>query len=350
MAVDWIGNYLIEWQVNKIDPASWTIGASVGGVKSFKFNTNGMDDVPLLQSGSITMDSETGDIENGWYQIVGKMIGQNGDVSLVPLFSMLMESDTTNFDYGIGSGTLNGKSVLYPVNKNHMQVGEFLPKGSDGAEWCRRMIGRFTPAPVSIEAESNFTLNRHFVFDSNTSYLKAVWSVLDAAGWVIRIDGSGNIKLGPKPSTPTTRFEREALGLFTPGIDRTLETSDVPNAYYAYYNGEKGSAENRDPDSIVSIPRRGYINDVVDTDPKLINGETIDHYCTRMLRENSVLMRTYTYSRSAFEPIYPFDMVYINVPGVFNGDARILTQAYSFENKRLTIQEMVGEEVRLWQA
>lgn len=348
MTFDWFKSYNTDWEVFPVEHKGWVQQPPIGGVKSFRLNVNGDDDIPMLQSGAISLDVLNNEPPIGWYRVVGRMISSTGDTDYHPFLTMLFESDSSSFNYGLKTMAMTGRSVLYPANTTHMQSGEYIAKGENGAEWCRRALSRCTPAPVIIESGQSFSLNRNYVFDSGTSYLKAVWEILDSAKWVIQVDGLGIITLKPKSKTVVVRFEEETLSLFQPGVDYEKDLGSVPNVYYAEYNGQRARAVNSDPNSIVSTVNRGYVKDVIDTDPKLINGESLDHYVNRRLEEESTVIQTYSYTREVWEDVYPFDLAYYNIPGIYTGEARILTQAFDATDGGIQIQEVCGEEVKLW--
>ena len=351
MTAEWFRSYTTEWEVHPIRYKSWTQRAAIGGVNSFQLNTNGDDDVPLLQSGSIELDRETGELSSGWYRVIGRVIFPGGGIRYYPLFTMLFESDTFNYDYGINNMTMTGKSVLYPASTTHMSSGEYIPKGYSGARWCQTALMKCTPAPVAILKDKDFKLKRNYVFDSGTSYLEAVWEMLDAANWVIQINALGVILLRPKPKTAEVVFDKDMLAIFQPGITHTKNISEIHNVYFAEYNGRRAKAVNDDGDSPTSIAARGYIKDVIDTDPKMLAGETLEHYVNRKLEEDNTIIQTYTYTREAYgEIIQPFDMCYYNIPGIFTGNARILSQSFNATGGGIQVQEMCGAEVKLWTA
>ena len=348
MAFNWFRTYTSEWELVPIDPGGWVELEPLTMVKSFKFNTSGDDDVPLLNSGSITIDTYEEDPPPGWYKIKGRFISPNGEMESYPIGVLVCESSDYNHDYGLNRLTMSGKSVLFPAKNKYMANGAYIPRGSDGAEWCRGMIQSCTPAPVSVDGDMDFTLSRNYVFDNNTSILKAVWDVLDSAKWVMQIDGDGNIHLLPKPMQPDIRFEDDALSLFQPGLSRSTPIADIPNVYICNYGNRRVRVVNDDPDNIVSTVSRGYERETVDNDPMLVNGESVDNYAARMLEEQSTLVQTYSYRREVWDNVMPFDMVYFNIPG-FIGEARVLSQAFDFEGGGIQIDEIVGKEVKLWQ-
>lgn len=347
MAFDWFRSYTTEWQLVPIDPKAWVEETPLTMVKSFRFSANADDDVPLLQSGSMTIDTLEEDPPPGWYKIKAKFHAPTGEVVYQPFGVLVCESSDYKYDYSIGTVTMPGKSVLFPAKSHYMRNGEYIPRGSSGPEWCRRILGECTPAPVVIDDGQDFTVNRNYVFDSKTSRIKAVWQILDAGKWVIQIDGNGIIHLKPKPKEPVARFENDALSLFTPGLDRNTNVVDVPNVYICNYGNRRVRIVNNDPDSIVSTVSRGYERQVVDNDPVLTNGEDIEHYAMRMLEAESTLVRTYSYTREIWEDLAPFDLAYFNIPA-YTGEARILSQSFDTSEGGIKIDEIVGEEVKLW--
>ena len=349
MAFDWGRSYKTEWSLVPVNPGTWEGYEEVPRLKEFKLKTSGTGKAPTIQSGSFTVDDV--DMSPGWYKIVAKLISADGTTVTTPISTMAYESDGSTRDYGVDTVIMNGQSVLYPASEQHLEIGEFVPKHSDGAEWCRRMLAHCTPAPVVVDDEG-FTIDRYYVFDEGTSYLEAVWKILDAANWVIRIDGNGIIHLHEKSSIdPDFEMQQEQLSIFQPGIERALDLSSVPNVYKAKYNGEKVAVINDDPDSLTSTITRAFIKDVVDTDPIFLNGETLEHYANRMLESASTVVRQYSYTREVWAEMQPFDLVYYNIPGTFTGNARVISQSYTSQaNGGLIINEIVGEEIKLWTA
>ena len=348
MAFNWFRSYTSEWELVPIDPGGWVEMEPLDMVRSFRFNANGDDDVPLLHSGSISIDTYEEDPPPGWYKIKGRLLSPSGDVVTYPMGVLVCESNDYTYDYGLNRLTMPGKSVLFPAKDKYMANGAFIPRGFSGAEWCAMMLQSCTPAPVRIVEDEDFIISRNYVFDNKTSVLKAVWNVLDGARWVMQIDGNGQITILPKPQYPVVRFEEEALSLFHPGLGRSTPISDVPNVYVCNYGNRHVRIVNDDPESIVSTVSRGYSKEVVDNDPMLINGEDVEHYAMRMLEEASTLVQTYSYRREVWEDTAPFDLAYYNIPG-FVGEARVLTQGFDLESGGVQIDEIVGKEVKLWQ-
>lgn len=351
MSLDWMRGYRTEWLLRSIDPRTWSGIGATWKLKSFKVVNSGEGEVPLLQSGSMTVVVDQQDVDklDGWYQLFVTLVGGTGMESLA-LATMLFESSSTKYDFSVGEAQLKGQSVLKPCADRHMEDGEFIPKDVNGAEWCRKVLARSTPAPVVID-KGKFKVSRNYVFDSGTSYLKAVWTILSSAGWVMRVTGDGTIHLCAKRSImePSLTLDRPTMAVISPGVNYVKDVSEVPNLYFASFNGEIATARNNAKSSSVSIRNRGYTKDVVDTDPVLIDGESLDHYAKRKLEESSVVIKKYTYTREMLSEVCPFDVVRVNIPGIYMGNARVISQNVSCSDKGgLTIEETVGEEVRLW--
>lgn len=344
-----VGGYASSWRVIPVDVLTWEGVERVPRVKSIKVVNKATDNVPKIQSGSMTIDLPAGErFKNGWYRL--QMVGYNGsgEAGLFNVATLLFEQTSGKNDYRVDTVTVKGQSVLKPVEDRHMKHGSYIDKFENGAWWCHNIINECTPAPVVLENENGFRVDRYFVFDGGTSCLKAVWKILDSAGWVLQIHGDGSIHILEKPKDFKVEYGRSNLKYIKPGISYDEDLSSVPNVYYARLNGISAEARNEDVDSEVSINNRTYIKDVTEMDPVPINGETLDHYVNRRLEEESTIYKTYDYERDGLFSLYVFDNVYWNIPSVHTGMMRILEQTITCD-KGMQFEERSGEEIKLWQ-
>lgn len=332
-----------------VDVSTWQGTEPISGVKSIKVVNKANDEVPKIQSGSISVVIPEGErFPTGWYRI--EMVGYDGSGSAtrLELATLLFEQSSGKNDYGVETVSVSGQSVLKPVEDLHMRNGSYIEKYSNGAEWCLNMLMDSTPAPVVLDDPKGFVVDRYFVFDASTSVLKAVWKILDSAGWVLQIDGDGTIHILDKPKGFEVEFGRENLRYIKPGISYDEDVSDIPNVYKARLGGQYVEVVNDDPDSITSTVSRNYVKDVMETDPVPIDGETLQHYAERMLEESSTVYKTYDYDRDGFFDIKVFDNVFWNIPNVHTGLMRVLEQTITCE-QGISFQERCGEELKLWE-
>lgn len=347
--MDGTGGYTSTWKIIPINPRTWQGSESIGGVKSVKVVNKATDSVPKIQSGSMTVVLPSGErFKNGWYRLQMTAVDATGSAELIDVATLLFEQANGNNNYDVETVTVKGQSVLKPVEDKHMRFGSYIPKNTNGAQWCWNILNKSTPAPVVLDDESGFIIDRYYVFDSGTSCLKAVWKILDSAGWVLQIHGDGTIHILKKPKKSKMEIGRHNAKFIKPGIGYEEDIADVPNVYYARLNGRSAEARNNDPGSITSIVNRTYVKDVVETDPVPIDGETLDHYVNRKLEEESTVYKYYDYTRDFNFNIMVFDNVYWNIPDVHTGLMRILEQTVVCD-KGLSFEERCGEEIKLWQ-
>lgn len=344
--IDWESGYTSTWRIKRVHKSTWGDLDDAGKLDSFSMNLDGTDQVPKLQSSSATTTRAIGDdFDPGWYRV--EMVAQDtsGRIEKVELATMNFESSKGNMDKGVVKWNLSGQSVLMPVAEAKMQAGEFINKGDNGAEWCYRQISANTPAPVVLEG--SFTVDDYYVWGGGTSRLKAVWQVLDAAGWVMAVDGHGTITIKEKPKSVSRVIDAVNSGSLVPKLDFELDYSSVPNVYIAAFQDGIMRVENDDPESKVSTVSRGYLNEEYDDDIIRVNGETKLGYCQRKLEERSILVRQWTYKRE-FEPgVSPFDLVRFDIPGYIHSEMRVLALKFDFTYGAL-VEETLGEEIRLW--
>ena len=174
----------------------------------------------------------------------------------------------------------------------------------------------------------SFTIVEDLVFDIGCSYLEATWTILNAAGWCMQIDGLGVVTIMPKPSEPSLDLGGTNAGLLIPGVDDDFSIIDVPNRYYAVDDGEVAVATNDDPTSIAGYQQRGRWVDLVDNSPVLVDGESLQMYANRKLAEASTVVRTFSYTREFWPDVYPFDIIHASLPSNgIEGDLRVMTQS-----------------------
>ena len=343
------GGYTASCRIVPINVKTWEGTGTLTGVKSVKVVSRITDQVPKIQSASMTIVLPEGErFPGGWYRVEAVLSDGTGSTELIRLGTLLFDSTSGINDYGVETVSVKGQSVLKPVEDAHLKKGSYIPKNANGADWVLDVLSKATPAPVILDDENGFTVDRYYVFDGGTSCLKAVWNILDSAGWVLQIHGDGSIHVLKKPKKCKVEYGRDNLRFVKPAISYDSDVTEVPKYYFARLNAQSAEVTNDDPDSEVSVVRRTYVKDVVDLDPIPVDGESLDHYVVRRLEEESVILETYDLERDYLEKdVYPFDNVYWNIPTVHTGAMRLLEQTVTFD-QGLLYEEKYGKEVRLW--
>lgn len=294
-----------RWRVREVDPVTWQPGREVGCVRSVSIAKSANHDgsTPLLESA--TMDV-TGRLTEGYYR-VESLSDERG---LTDVATMLFAPDDDEFGHGAWAGSASASSVLKPADDVVFKNGEYAPKGCDGAEWVASKLRETVRAPVT--AHGSFTLDSHMVFDLGSSHLSGCWAVLDAAGWCIQLWGDGSVHVMEVPSEPEVALDPSSM--VAPTITHSLPIADVPNVVMAYDGDQEAEAVNGDPASPTSVPSRGRRIEVAEDAPARVDGETLQQYADRRLRELSAIYETFGIEREWERGIHPYSCISMNFP------------------------------------
>lgn len=339
--MDWTRSYTAKWRVYHVDPDTWGELDEIENITSVSVEKDGTSDVPKLESFSMRSITEKGDkFEAGWYRIILFTI-QDSRVERWPIGTGIFESFDGEDDYNRTNWDVKGYSVLQPAADVKIPVGTYIPKETNALNYVKKLLNESTPAPVTIEGEAK--LDDYLVFDGDTSYLEAIWTVLDAIDFVMQIDGEGGIHVLPSPKEEKEVFDLSFMGLMRRTTRHALEISDVPNRYIAIEDNEKAVAIN-DSDSDMSIQARGRYIDYIDFSPVRLYGETLQSYAERKLKSLSSVYQKFTYTREYYPGIFPYDYVKVIVPSpLFEQPAmfRIFKQSLKLGNG-IEVSETAG--------
>ena len=187
--MNWSQSYTATWRVFRVNRLTWADGEMLTNVDSVSVSRTA--DGSLLESGSMEL---TGEFQTDYYRIV-MIAEQGGETERVEVATLLFEVNGGAVNYGTVAGKVDGHSVLYPAETTAVTTGESAPSGVDGVIYARNLLQSAINAPV--ETEGSFTLNDHIVHELGSSIIEAVWSVLDARGYVLQIDGHGTVHIRP---------------------------------------------------------------------------------------------------------------------------------------------------------
>ena len=267
MAYDWAGGGTFSHRLRRVDVPTWADAGDVGG-----FMSASVERVRggLLESGSVTVALGVGEaFEPGYYRLSTVAEGAGG-LARADVATFYCASAGGESARGADMLSVDCRSVLFPASVRLMLAGSHAPNGADGAEFAARLLRECCACPVDVEG--SFELGASVVFEPGCSYLDAAWTLLDAAGWRMRVDGRGEVSIGPMPETPAMVLGRGSSGQLLPGASHALDYSGVPNSYYADDGVQAARAVNDDPASPTSTVARGYVHDVIDAEPLPVGG------------------------------------------------------------------------------
>ena len=309
MAVDYTQSYTARWSLRRVDSSSWAPVETVANVASFSVERDGTDSVPLLETGSVEVDVPLGyEFEAGWYQIAMMLDQGLSGNELVPVATLWFEAVRGTVTADRDTVKADGRSVLYPAKTTVLDRGEYVPKGVDGASYCAGLLRACTPAPINVEG--SFTVDEYYVFKDKTSVIEAVWTLLDAGGFCIQIDGDGTVNIRQRPTRVALELGKAHAAMLGSSYEYTRDLTSVPNVYIAIEGEQTATAINDDPYSRTSTVARGFHVTEVDTSPIRINGETLQSYADRKLYEARTQVETIrVYNREYWPGVVPFSRV-----------------------------------------
>lgn len=152
MAFNWSNSYSSVWKFYSVNKDTWSDGVDLTPyVSSISLSKDGTDNVPLLETGSASLDLPYKQpFKEGYYRIIG--IFTQGSISIrVPIATFLMEQtkNETKSSYS-GTVSVNGRSVLAPAADRVCLAGTYAPKGANGAEWVKNRLDECLDADVEI--------------------------------------------------------------------------------------------------------------------------------------------------------------------------------------------------------
>lgn len=318
--IDYTRGYAVtSIDLSPVNVDTWASVGRVTNITSASVNRTRDDKAPLLETASLNVD---GDFDDGWYRL--SVVLSQGGYERVNLGTFLFEATNPTHDYGATTRTARGSSVLKPVSDQKVLIGEYAPKGADGAEYAASIIRRCTPAPVEVEA--SFTLGDHVVFGKDSTCLQAAWSILGAGGCCIQIDGEGTIRIMKVPTEPSIELRRTNAALLMNGIEEEYDITGVPNRLTVYDGPRVVTAVNQS-DGPTSVDQRGRIVDQTESSPATMEGETLEAYAARRLGELRRVMRKRTYGREWVDGIVPWSVVRGSLSDVgMDGDMSVVSQ------------------------
>lgn len=340
--IDYGRAYMSTFRVYRVDERTWHDGEELHGVTSGSISVTRDAGGDTIESGSMTV---TGGFESGYYRIVMD-VDQDGEIAREEIATLLFERSSVVRDRSTDTVSVEGQSVLYPASVERVVSGEYAPDGADGAQYAARLLRRCVKAPVSVHG--SFRLGRNVVHAFGDTVLEAVYAVLDAGGFIIQVHGDGGVHVLPRPTEPKAEVDGTNTRLVMPGVKHGYAVLKVPNRYIADDDYERAVVVNDDPESDVSTVARGYYHDQLDTSPCPVDGETLERYARRRLRELSTVYDTREYQREWVPGLLPGDIVKASVPELgLDGNLRVTSQSIRCGHGAV-VSEKATKEVRLW--
>lgn len=333
--MDWSKGQKIIYRMMLMDPVTWRDTQEVEMIKGNMSRTN----ENLRQSADITVSSFERECEK--YVRVWLETEQDGAASRDALFTGIANAP----DESIGASTkevnLNCYSVLKPAEGIPLQRGWYAPAGMPGGDVIRNLLA-VTKAPLEI-AENSPTLQDYIIAEDDENHLTMTDKVLGAIGWRMRITGLGKIVVGPPAEKPSAIFGEEFDVIKAPVVPSD-NWFGMPNVFQAISGDMSATARDDSEDSVLSTVNRGREIWMTESDCLLNDGESLEQYSRRRLKEEQKKAGKMEYDRRFHPDVLPSDLVQLHYPEFgLNGLVYVNSQDMEFSTEL-----NVSEEVSVW--
>lgn len=333
--MNWDKGFIATYHMNLVNPVTWR---DQGAVKMLSGSTSRTNE-GLRQMADITVSDFERKCEK--YVRVWLEAEQGGDAARVDLFTGIANAPSESIGTCRTEVDLECYSVLKPVEGIPLERGWYAPAGMPGGELIKNLLS-VTPAPVLIH-EGSPVLTDYIIAEDNENRLTMTDKILQAIGWRLRINGSGLIEVGPMPQRISATFgeERDMIEAPIKPSDTWFQT---PNAFRAISGDSAAVAMDSSAESALSIVNRGREVWEVESDCSLNDGESLEQYALRRLREEQKRAGSLDYERGFDPDAVPSDLIRIHYPEYgLTGTFYIESQDMDFDTKA-----SVSEEVSVW--
>ena len=332
--MNWASGYIASYHACVVDPVTWADADVIELLSGSVSRTNS----GLRESADIScVDYEYG--SDRWIRIWMDP-EQDGSHEHVALFTGLTSAPEKKIDGTVSEMTIQCYSVLKPAQDIYLPRGWYAAKGFIGAELVADLLS-VGPAPVTFERGSP-RLSQHIIAEDGETRLSMAYKILKAIGWRIRIEGTGEVHIGPYKEEPVAVFSALLNDQIEPNVTIKSDWFECPNVFRAVTDSGTATAVDEDPESILSTISRGREIWKEETSVKLNDGESLPAYAKRRLKELQTTSTETSYPRSYDPRVLVTDRIRLNYP-VHN-----LVGIYAVESQKISLDHCgtTAEEVR----
>ena len=237
---------------------------------------------------------------------------QTGSAALVPLFTGYATSPTQDFNGVLETNSLDVYSVLTPVRDVLLPRGWYAAAEIPGGTLIKNLLEP-TPAPVDI-VDNSPALQEAIIAEDSETNLSMIEKILAAMDWRMRLGGDGTIHIMPKATEAVVMYDPLDNDAIEPEIEITYDWYQCPNCFRAISGDLTAVAKDESSNSIFSIQNRGREVWMEETDADLNEGETIEAYALRRLREEQSIATQAKYKRRFHPDLSVSDLVQLHYP------------------------------------
>lgn len=275
-----------------------------------------------------------------WVRVLMNVSQDGSAPDHVALFTGLASAPDRDIHGTLITNSVRCNSVLKPCEDVLLPRGWYAPAGTK-AEFVISNLLETTPAPVEFEGDTP-NLKDSIVAEEGENHLTMTEKILVAIGWRMQILGDGTILCRPKATSDAMIFSPIDNDSIETELTDSYDWFSVPNVIRA--TTETNSVVYKDEsNSIVSVPSRGREIWFEETDCNLNDGESLESYAMRRLREEQNVNRTVSYTRRYHPDLYPSDRIELRYPTLgITGSFYIKSQSISIGYGAPVSEEVTG--------
>lgn len=237
---------------------------------------------------------------------------QAGDNAHIPLFTGLASAPDREINGTREDLKIKCCSVLQPCQDVLLPRGWYAPAQTDTSLILTGLLS-VTPAPVEISGKTP-ALIEHIVAEENENHLSMIEKILTAIGWRMSIKGDGTILIRPAAAEASAVFDPIENDSIETQLKESYDWQSTPNVIRATTSERSVIIRDEDENSILSVSSRGREIWMEESDCNLNDGESLESYAERRLREEQAVNRTISYTRRYRPELLVSDIVELRYP------------------------------------
>lgn len=330
--MDWSKGYRAVVYGEFVDKNSWK-GYERFEIKSGKVRR---DSSALRQSADLECDGY--ERREAWIRI-WMDVSQNGASDHVALFTGLATSPKRNIEGSSIRTPVQCFSVLKPAEDEHLLRGWFAPDGIPCNIILKDLL-KNTPAPLEFAGEAP-ALRTPIIAEENETGVTMTDKILNAINWRLKINGKGEIWIGPQAIAESETFDSLSNDCLEPAVDVVNDWFDCPNVFRAT-RGEESVVARDESEGELSIGSRGREIWKEEASSGLSESESLLDYAQRKLKELQTYAETMTYSRRFIPDVNVTDLVRVEYPKQkLSGVYRVTSQTLELGSAARTSEEVI---------
>lgn len=331
----WDVGYSASFYMTEVDPVTWKDKGRIEITNgSINRQTTG-----LRQSADVTCIDYSQN-EERWVRIYldAKQADTGAHEALFTGLAVSPDRDIKGFWY---ENKVQCYSVLKPADDVIITRGWF----ASTAVSCSRIIkDLLSPIFAPVEFEDTETpLSNPIVAQAGETNLTMVERLLTAMNWNMNITGDGRVIIGEYPAESSMVFDAINFDVIENAVTVNKDWYSCPNVFMASNNFTSAIAKDEDDASPLSIQNRGREIWMYEDGVVINQGESMETYAKRRLKEEQDYLTTVSYDRRYVPGIYPNDIITLYYPAQeLSGDFLITSQKIDLGYSARTSESIVG--------